>query len=52
MCCFMIDQLWHIEKLQLEMKNLELVNAIEVKNNEVQRFEKKLEHMVSIMLLC
>ncbi|XP_061990437.1 protein INVOLVED IN DE NOVO 2-like [Rosa rugosa] len=38
-------KLWHIEKLQLEMKNLELVNAIEVKNNEVQRFEKKLEHM-------
>ncbi|XP_004287122.1 PREDICTED: factor of DNA methylation 3-like [Fragaria vesca subsp. vesca] len=38
-------KLWHKEKLQLELKNLELANAIEVKSNEIQQFEKKLQHM-------
>ncbi|KAL6223741.1 hypothetical protein ACLB2K_002599 [Fragaria x ananassa] len=36
---------WHKEKLQLELKNLELANAIDMKSNEIQQFEKKLQHM-------
>ncbi|XP_050379886.1 factor of DNA methylation 3-like [Argentina anserina] len=41
----MINQLWHKEKHLLELKNLELANAIDVKSNEIQLLEKKLQHM-------
>lgn len=48
----MIEQLWQREKLQLEMKNLELVKSIDLKNSEIQQFEKKLQHLVIIMFTC
>lgn len=48
----MIEQLWQREKLQLEMKNLELVKSIDLKNSEIQQFEKKLQHLVIILFTC
>ncbi|XP_004309111.1 PREDICTED: uncharacterized protein LOC101307946 [Fragaria vesca subsp. vesca] len=39
------QKLWQKEKLELELKNLELAIATDVKSNEIQQFEKKLQDM-------
>ncbi|KAL6127523.1 hypothetical protein ACLB2K_070888 [Fragaria x ananassa] len=39
------QKLWQKEKLELELKNLELAIATDVKSNEIQQLEKKLQDM-------